>query len=136
MNNKILIIYQFSPFYQIMKEIENNLNFNVFEILNVDDLNNMIKENDNYLVVTNKTNIVNSNQLILDKLPLKIFKIIKKLNIYFLKKKFNDQSQIIVKKYVINLNSREIYLKNKKLKLTEEIYTIIYLSKLRPNNSR
>ena len=86
MNNKILIIYQFSPFYQIMKEIENNLNFNVFEILNVDDLNNMIKENDNYLVVTNKTNIVNSNQLILDKLPLKIFKIIEKLNIYFLKK--------------------------------------------------
>ena len=59
MNNKILIIYQFSPFYQIMKEIENDLNFNVFEISNVDDLNNIIKENDNYLIVTNKTNIAN-----------------------------------------------------------------------------
>ena len=71
MNNKIVIVYQFTPFYQIMKEIENDLNFNVLEILNVDDLNNIIKENENYLVVTNKTNIVNSNQLILDKLPLK-----------------------------------------------------------------
>ena len=130
MNNKIVIVDQFTPFYQIMKEIENDLNFNVLEILNVDDLNNIIKENENYLVVTNKTNIVNYNQLILDKLPLKIFKIIEKFNIYFLKKKFNDQSQITVKKYTININSREITLENKKLKLTEkEIHTIIYLSK-------
>ena len=74
MNNKIVIVYQFTPFYQIMKEIENDLNFNVLEILNVDDLNNIIKENEHYLVVTNKTNIVNSNQLILDKLPLKFLK--------------------------------------------------------------
>ena len=130
MNNKILIIYQFTPFYKIMKEIEHYLNFNVIEVLNNDELNNKIKENDNYLIVTNKKNLVYSNHLTFDKFPIKIFKIIEKLNIHFLKKKFNDQSQFVVKKYNINLNSREINLKNKKLKLTEkEIDTIIYLSK-------
>ena len=72
MNNKIVIVYQFTPLYQIMKEIEYDLNFSVVQILNVRDLNNLIKENDNYSIVTNKTNIVNSNQLILDKFPLKI----------------------------------------------------------------
>jgi len=130
MNNKIVIVYQFTPLYQIMKEIEHDLNFSVVQILNAHDLNNLIKKNDNYSIVTNKTNIVNSNQLILDKFPLKISEITEKLNIYFLKKKFSDQSRILIKKYVINLNSREIFLKNKKLKLTEkEVDTIIYLSK-------
>tara|TARA_Y100000992_G_C21076965_1_gene401410 strand:+ start:40 stop:600 length:561 start_codon:yes stop_codon:yes gene_type:complete len=130
MNNKFVIIYQFNLFYQIMKEIEHDLNFDVIEVLDNDELNNRIKVLENYLIVTNKINLGYPNQLILDKLPLKIFKIIEKLNIHFLKKKFNDQSQIIVKQYTINLNSREINLKNKKLKLTEkEIHTIIYLSK-------
>ena len=87
MNNKIVIVYQFTPLYQIMKEIEQDLNFSVVQILNVRDLNNLIKENDNYSIVTNKTNIANTNQLILDKFPLKISEINEKLNIYFLKKK-------------------------------------------------
>ena len=87
MNNKIVIVYQFTPLYQIMKEIEHDLNFSVVQILNAHDLNNLIKKNDNYSIVTNKTNIVNSNQLILDKFPLKISEITEKLNIYFLKKK-------------------------------------------------
>jgi len=130
MNNKIVIVYQFTLFYQIMKEVENHLNFDVIEILNNNELNDKIKGIDNYLIVTNKTNLTYPNQFTLDKVPIKIFEIIEKLNISFIKKKFNDQSQIIIKKYSINLNSREINLKNKKLKLTEkEVDTIIYLSK-------
>ena len=77
MNNKIVIVYQFTPLYQIMKEIEHDLNFSVVQILNVHDLNNLIKKNDNYSIVTNKTNIVNSNQLILDKFLLKFLKLLK-----------------------------------------------------------
>ena len=48
----------------------------------------------------------------------------------FLKKQFNDQSKYNLKQYAIDLNSRTISSKNKKIKLTEkEIDTIIYLSK-------
>ena len=53
-----------------------------------------------------------------------------KINIGFLKRKFNEQSNIIVGQYNININSREIILDDQRLKLTEkEINTIIYLSK-------
>jgi DNA-binding response OmpR family regulator len=47
-----------------------------------------------------------------------------------LKLQFNSQSQIKVNNYNIDLNSREIFKENTKLKLTEkEINTITYLSK-------
>ena len=64
----------------------------------------------------------------IEKFPIKILKAIEKINIEFLKKKFNDQSHIQINNYKINLNSRQIILKNKNLKLTEkEVNTIIYL---------
>mgnify|MGYP000490767719 CR=1 FL=1 len=54
----------------------------------------------------------------------------KKINIELLKTQFNNQSEFKVKNYVIDLNSREIFAKNIKLKLTEkEINTIIFLSR-------
>ena len=68
----------------------------------------------------------------MDNLPIKIFKLVEKLNVQFLKLQFNEQSEIIIKDYIVNLNSREILLGNIKLKLTEkEINTIIYLSKIK-----
>ena len=53
-----------------------------------------------------------------------------KINIEFLKIQFNSQSEVRVKNYTIDLNSREMLINNTKLKLTEkEINTITYLSK-------
>jgi len=69
--------------------------------------------------------------LVLDNLPINIFKLVEKINIELLKIRFNSQAEIKIKNYHINLNSREMFLENTKLKLTEkEINTIIYLSKL------
>ena len=66
----------------------------------------------------------------MDNTPINIFKLIEKINIEFLKIQFNSQSEVKVKNYTIDLNSREMLLKNLKLKLTEkEINTINYLSK-------
>ena len=54
---------------------------------------------------------------------------IEKINIEFLKIKFNSQSHVKVKKYTIDQNSREMLIQDIKLKLTEkEINTIKYLS--------
>ena len=53
-----------------------------------------------------------------------------KINIEFLKLQFNNQSQMKVNNYNINLNSREMLINDTKLKLTEkEINIITYLSK-------
>ena len=132
MNNQNLIIYQFNPLYKILKELEQDLNFKIIESLNEKSLNIQIKNLNNYLIITKKKISKLEHQYIFDHLPIKIFKFIEKLNIEFLKNQFSDQSEIIINDYKINLNSREILLKNTKLKLTEkEVNTIIYLSKIK-----
>ena len=132
MNNQNLIIYQFTPLYQILKELEQDLDYKIIEVLNEKKLNDQVKNLNNYLIVTRKTIFNIDNQFIFNQLPIKISKLIEKLNIEFLKKKFNDQSDININKYTINLNSREMFSKNSKLKLTEkEVNTIVYLSKIK-----
>lgn len=124
-----LIIYQFTSFYKILKEIEKELNLNIIEVADNKSLKNVTSEFDNYIIISKKNNSKVISQLIIEKFPIKILKVIEKINIEFLKKKFNDQSDIKVNNYKINLNSRQIILENKKLKLTEkEINTIMYLS--------
>ena len=71
-----------------------------------------------------------NNQFVLSQLPIKIFKMIEKLNIELLKHQFVEQSQFIINDYIIDINAREMSSKNVQLKLTEkEVNTIIYLSK-------
>ena len=70
------------------------------------------------------------NQFVIEKLPIKLTKLIEKINLEFLKNKFHLQSDIKVGRYIIDLNSREIIFKNLKIKLTEkECEIILYLSK-------
>ena len=135
MNNQNVIFYQFNSFYKIMRELEVDLNLNIFQVLNDDELKEKTKDLDNYVVISNiKQNF--SNQLIIENYPINIFKFIEKLNLFFLKNKFNEQSKIIIKNYLLDLNSREIKLDSKNLKLTEkEVQTILYLSKAKkPSN--
>ena len=132
MNNQNLIIYQFNPMYQILKELEQDLNFKIIESLNEKSLNNQIEKLNNYLIITKKRILNVEYQFVFEHLPIKIFKLIEKLNIEFLKKQFSVQSEFIINDYKINLNSREISSHNTKLKLTEkEVNTIIYLSKIK-----
>ncbi len=124
-----LIIYKFNSLYHILKEIEKDLNFLVFEISAEKLLYEQIKSLDNYLIITKDKNLDLINQIILKDFPIKIKKLIEKLNIEFLKIKFSNQSKIKIKNYIIDFNSRIISSNNSNLKLTEkEINTIIYLS--------
>ena len=125
-----LIIYKFSSLYHILEEIGLDLNFNIIFVDNENSLNEQVSNFNSYLVISNKKNLNISNQLVLDKVPINIFKLVEKINIEFLKIQFSSQSEVKVNNYIINLNSREMLINNKKLKLTEkEINTIIYLSK-------
>jgi uncharacterized protein YacL (UPF0231 family) len=129
MSNQNLIIFKFIPLYDILEELSLNLNFKISLIEDENSLNKEIKNYNNYLVVSKKKYLNISNQLVIENKPIKIFKLIEKINIEFLKIKYNIQSQIKVKKYTINLNSREMFIQDNKLKLTEkEINTITYLS--------
>jgi len=125
-----LIIYKFNGLYQILEELDLNLNFKIISSHNENSLNEKVKKFTNCLVISNKKYSYIRNQFVLDSAPINIFKLIQKINIEFLKLQFSSQSKMIVNNYTIDLNSREMLINNIKLKLTEkEINTITYLSR-------
>ena len=54
MNNQNLIIYQFPPLYQILKELDLDLNLNLIEAKSEEFLRNKVKYLKNYLVISRK----------------------------------------------------------------------------------
>ena len=69
------------------------------------------------------------NQIIINQFPVDISKLIESVNIKFLKKKYNQQSEIELGIYKLDLNSRKIFNKEKSLDLTErEANIIIFLN--------
>ena len=128
MNNiKRLIIYDFKDLSNILKEIKKELNF-IVEDLKLEEINKI--DDQKFYLIINKKNIPNvKNQLTLNNLPIKISKLVEKINIEFLKTNFHDQSETKIGKYVINLNSREMCNKKTILKLTEkEVNIILFLA--------
>ena len=129
MNSQNLIIYKFTSLYHILEELSLDLKFKISFIDNENSLKKKLKNNNNYLIISKKKFVNIGNQFILENKPIKIIQLIEKINIEFLKIKFNSQSQVKIKTYTIDLNAREMLIQNIKLKLTEkEINTITYLS--------
>ena len=125
-----IVIYKFNSLYHILEEIDQDLNFKVFLIDSEHSLKDIVKNLNNYLIITNKKYSYFENQFILNNIPISIFKLVERINIEFLKLQFNNQSKVKLNNYIIDLNSRVMFKENTKLKLTEkEINTITYLSK-------
>ena len=128
MNNQRLIIYEFSELVNIFRELGDLIKFDIIEIYHSDLTSLELFQKNDYLIITQNELINFNNQLILKNIPIKISKLIEMINIEFLKINFSYQSEIDVGTYKINLNSREIYSKIDKLKLTEkETDIILYL---------
>ena len=129
MNLKKLIIYDFKELFKILYEIKKELNYDVIEISSEDSPNVSINKKEDNLVVVKKLVKDLNNQILIESLPIKLSKLIEKLNIEFLKKNFHNQSKLKIKKYNLDVNSRELIFKDKKIKLTEkESNIILYIS--------
>ena len=89
MSYQNLIIYQFTPFYKIFKEIEKELNFNIIEAIDEKSLKVIIRDLKDFIIITKKSYLNISSQLIVDKSPINISKVIEKINLELLRKKFN-----------------------------------------------
>ena len=130
MRSQNLIIYKFTSLYHILEELGLDLNFKITFVDSDKSLNDKVKNLNNYLIISNKKYSDIGNQFVLNNTPIKIFKLVEKINIEFLKLQFSSQSEVKINNYTIDLNSREMCKNNIKLKLTEkEINTINYLSK-------
>jgi len=128
MNDQNIVVYENDTLYEILIEIADQFKFSIIKLNKKEISKSNISNNSNYLILTKKKILNLKNQIIISKLPISTFKLIEKLNIEFLKIKFDEQSEIKIGKYKINLNSREIMNDNLNLKLTEkEINSIIYL---------
>ena len=130
MNNQNLVIYDFNIIYDILKEIEDYLNFNLIKIdkFKLDDRN--IKNQENFLLISKKEIAGFNNQIIINQFPLEITKLVESINIKFLKKIYNQQSEVNLGNYKLNLNSRKIFNENYSIDLTErEANIIIFLNK-------
>jgi hypothetical protein len=141
-------IVECSKLYNILDEIKNLFEFNIYNYEKFEDFIREIEVNNNKL--TDSTIIINkkshnlflgkkidkNNILLIDEFPIKIEKLIEKINIHIIKQKYNFQSNINIKDYVLNLNSRVISNKKKQLKLTErEIDIILFLKQNKKSQS-
>ena len=74
MDKQNLIIFKFKSLCRIFEELEENLNFKVFDISdekNLKDKSNILQ---NYLIVTKKKIDNINNQFILNQIPIKLSK--------------------------------------------------------------
>ena len=142
MSKQSVNIVEFSNLYNILHEIKDLFIFHINSYKNsnrfLQDIESNIIDQDNSIIIVNKkkhelfsnNKISNSNILIIDQFPLRIEKIIDKINIHLIKEKYNFQSKLNIRDYVLNLNSRIICNKECELKLTErEIDIILFLKK-------
>ena len=122
-NSHILIIHKFPILFSILNEIKSILIFDI-EILNDNKIDvNSIERN--IVIISGKKKIEFKNQINIENFPVNITKLIEMVNIQFLKNKFNEQSDMKIGKYRINLNSRIMTYENKSLSLTEKETKII-----------
>ena len=129
MSSKILIIYEYQILFEILTEIEENLNFKIFNSNKKNFSKLKINKNDNCIVVSSKKHSDNDKFIVIKDKPIKINKFIELININFLKKNFAKNSQIKIGKYNLDLNSRKIIFEKKFLNLTErEADLIIFIN--------
>ena len=141
-------IVNYQTLYNILEEIKTYLPFNIFnyfdekEFLKHLETNEidikkslfLVKKKDKFFYKNLK---INKNQIFeIPDLPINLYSLIEKINIQLIKQRYNYQSKVFLKNYVLDINSREIIKENKRLKLTErEIDTILFLgNKIKPQN--
>ena len=118
MSSKNLIIFN-SPFlFEILKEIEEDLNFKIEQYNDQTSNQTNFSELKNYLIISDKTYNIKDCKIL--STPKKIDKILEQINIWFLSNKFSSQSNIKIGNYILNLNSRQITKDDNELNLTEK----------------
>ena len=139
MNKQSVLIFKLPELFNILNELKDHLDFNVYNFTEKQEILNVNKKiYDNYLVLTDLQNQLEEEkfQLILKKLPDSVYSIIEQINVSLLKQKYSEQSDVIIGKYSIDINSRTINNIKGSLKLTQrEIQIILFLKQTKSPQS-
>ncbi len=142
MVNQKLYIINLSNFYEIISELKEHIGYEISKFDNKEIFfdkykSQSISTENSILIVHEKeydffVKNINEDQIIKFKPPVNIFTFIENLNVRFIQKKYQDQSNVNVKDFFLDINSRELKKDKLSLKLTErETDMILYL-----NNSK
>tara|TARA_Y100000992_G_C21123221_1_gene422926 strand:- start:147 stop:725 length:579 start_codon:yes stop_codon:yes gene_type:complete len=136
MSKSAVYIHNLSVLYNIIFEIKNFFNFEIFYSESEKSIFEEQKKRSDksFIIITHqklKNISINNKQIMtVENYPLNLLSLIEKINSNLLMQQYNFQSNINLGNYILDLNSRIISLKNNKLKLTErEIQIILFLKK-------
>ena len=130
MNSKTLIIYKYQILYEILSEIKEYLNFDILDV-NQNNFETLeLDKFEDYLILSSKDLPEFKNCIVLEDLPIKIYRLIQTININFLKKNFAKKSEVKIGKYKLDINSRKIIFEDRYLNLTEKETDMIIFIKL------
>ena len=131
MNKQSVLIFKLPELFKILNELKDHLDFNIYNFTEKQELLKLNKNKyENYLVLSDLKNQIENekSQLILNKFPDTVYSIIEKINVNLLKQKYSKQSDVLIGKYSVDINSRKIKNTNESLKLTQrEIQIILFL---------
>jgi len=131
-------IIDFKILYSILDEIRDYLKFQILHYKNEENFlnSNDLNLNDFLILVRSNNKVFLNNEKInrkkifsIPNYPITIDKLVEILNVNLIKQKYNYQSNIDIKDYKLDLNSRTITKNNQNLKLThKEIDIILFLN--------
>ena len=128
MSKHSVVIYNIPILFDIFSELKENFDFKILHLEKIENHNDI---NDtkfsNFVILTDEKNKIKGikNQIIIEKFPLEIKSIAEKINLTLLKQSFSIKSEINIKGYNLNLNSRQISKNNINLNLTERETDVI-----------
>ena len=125
MNYQEIIIYDFEELYDILVEISEVLKIDFVHIKKKNFSLKSILSNESNFIISKYKIVDHTNHLQLKNFPFEIDKLVQQININFLKKKFNQNSKVVIGAYLLDVNSRIISNKKLNLKLTEKEIEII-----------
>ena len=138
MTKQTIHIIDFKILYNILDEIKDYLKFQVLHYNNEENFlnSNDLNLNDSLILIKSNNKKFLNNQKInkkkifsISSYPIAIDKLVEILNVNLIKQKYNFQSNIDIKNYQLNLNSRTITKDKQNLKLTQkEIDIILFLN--------
>ena len=139
MVNQKLYIINLSNFHDILDELKEHIGYEISKFDSKEFFfskynSKSISLENSILVVHEKeydffVKNIKEDQIIEFKPPVNIFTFVENLNVRFIQKKYQDQSNINVKDFFLDINSRELKKDKLSLKLTErETDMILYLN--------
>lgn len=126
-NNYAVIIYKLPSLFNILNELNDYLDFKVFSEKDFNKLK--FDKSLSIILVTKHNTNYNLQEVVINEFPIKVLKLIEKINLSILKHQFLIKSNFFIGNFKFDTNAKTISYEGKMINLTEkEMYIITYMT--------